>query len=174
MTPGDALFNAMTGNRKLPSDVAGLVKLLGGTRQAAASMGVQQRSVQRWITGTAAQRRKPPSAERVREAARSSPIVRARMMTPTRAGWMRKQGARIQVTGVQGPGRAEYATRRAVGGMSSIHPDGATFAPVVDAFLAGNDEAAVAALNAAIGHAYMHDSGAGWHLESVDRMGLSR
>lgn len=174
MTPEAALFRAMTGGRRLPSDIAGLVKLLGGTRQAAAAMGVQQRTVQRWTTGTAAQRRKPPSADRVREAARSSPVVRARMVTPTRAGWMRKEGARIEVAGVQGPGSAEYATRRAIGRMSSIHPDGASFAPVVEAFLAGDDAAAVAALNAAIGRSYMHDSGAGWHLGSVDTMGFSR
>lgn len=174
----DALFDALTRGKDAPTDVRGLVNVAGGTRAVAGMLGVTQRTVQRWTTETAAQRRRVPASAlgRLRTALRNTPGYRAQLLgvgrPGSRAARLRNRGATAHfrgrtVSGIVAGGRAYVRTRT----VPDRQLTGAQMAPVVDAFLRGNDAAAEHLFQEAYADAY---DAPGWEFESVDGLDLKR
>lgn len=171
MDLSDALYGAFTRGKDVPTDVGELVSALGGTRAAAAQLGVAQRTVQRWMTTTGAQRRKAPasSVAAMRTAVRTSPAQRAAAVGSRRAARLRSTGAKVRAratAGVVSGGRAYMRPRQ----IDRVELTGAQLGPALDAFLDGDDARAAQLFTDAMGDAYV----SGWEFEDVSTLDLLR
>lgn len=137
--PGDA--------RALLTDLYGTNRRGGvNTRAAAAALGVSARTVQRWVkTG-----RLPENAngQRARRDWRASGQARAARMNPRREARLRNRGTNITFKGLITVSRSDRR-RRSV----SLELDGEQLGAILDALLAGNDQAAHDALEDAFSEA---------------------
>ena len=168
----DALYGAFTRGKDAPGDVESLVQALGGSRAAAAALGVSTRQVERYTTtkpGARRDRISPTRLGTLRDAVKSSPAYRAQQVGKLRAARLRNKGANLKARGTAGV---------VSGGASYMRPgrsvtqalSGEWLAPVLDAFLSGDDAAAAAAFDVAMSEQYT----AGWVFESVDEMEFLR
>jgi hypothetical protein len=154
----DALYRLISGAN--PGDLAEQVRILGGTRAAAEAAGVTQRTVQRWITKTGAQKIRHPKADalgRVNAAAaqtRGTREGRQRVAGTRRATLMRHHGARMRGSAKAGPvtpggERGYIKQRRFDHGVGADIMD-ATY----NAYLEGGEDAAYHTFNAQFGDEY--------------------
>lgn len=153
----DAIYRMITGAR--PDDLAEQVRILGGTRAAAEIAGVTQRTVQRWITKTGAQRIQHPGAgARLVGAAaaetRGTREGRQRIADTRRVTMMRTQGAKMRGSAKSGivssGGSKAYVKMRTWNHAVGSGVMGTT----VDAFIQDGEEAAYTAFNTAFGDEY--------------------
>jgi hypothetical protein len=154
----DAMYRMLTGAS--PADIAHQVHVLGGTRAAAQAAGVSQRTVQRWITTTGAQRIKDPRAANKQALnnaftqARSTRAGRERIISGRRATLMRHNGARMKGSakaGIVTPGgeRAYIKSR-----TFDHHVPAGVMDATYEAYLSGGETAAYGAFNDGFGDEY--------------------
>lgn len=171
----DAIYRLITGAD--PRDLAEQVRILGGTRAAAQVAGVTQRTVQRWITKTGAQKISHPGegARRVGVAAaqaRATQAGRQRIATTRRATLMRNNGALMRGTGrggvVTAGGSRLYHKVRTFNHAVGSDTMSATF----NAYITGGEDAAFRAFNTSFSEGY--GAGAGFFDEFLftDMTGL--
>lgn len=151
--------------------VARAEQALGSKKAVADRLGVSQRTVERWAAGEGRIRNKPSAknADKLRDLGRNAPESRKRDMSNLRAARIRNKGAKIKVSGNIGPtiGGNDYKRQRTV----EIDLSGEAMAPVLDAWLAGDDDAALAALHEALDSEYV----AGFELDGeVDALDFLR
>jgi hypothetical protein len=153
----DAMYRLVTGAN--PGDLAEQVRILGGTRAAAQVAGVTQRTVQRWITKTGAERIQTPGAgaRLVGDAAAQSRTTRAgrqQIADNRRATLMRNNGARMRGTSKSGP-RTAGGTRDYVKDRRYDHAIGSdVMGKTIDAWVEHGDDAAFNTFNAEFGDEY--------------------
>jgi len=94
----ESSLNRALFGQDIPTDVAGMVRELGGTRGAAEALGVTQRTVQRWTTSTAGQRRKPSTTT----VGKLSTATRRKIAGPDRLRRLRGQGSNTVNKGEMG------------------------------------------------------------------------
>ncbi|MGH2602477.1 MAG: helix-turn-helix domain-containing protein [Dehalococcoidia bacterium] len=114
------------------------------TREIAERLGVTPRTVQRWTTTRGAERRRPP--RRVVDEAAAEPRVRSKAIPKRRRSRIRNQGAKLRISGRQGPPGSPSKYRRTV----SIYLDGDTMDRVLEAWENGNDEVAAEIMSEAL------------------------
>lgn len=161
--PGtEHIWNAIGGRvaAREPDDVRELLSEVYGTnsrggvnsRAAAADLGVSERTVQRWV-----KQGKLPSnenGEHARRVWKESPEARAARMNPRRESKMRNRGTTLRFKGVIKISSDTRNTRtRSVDVALTAEQAG----DILDALLAGNDEAAHAALEDIFGDAFGGD-----------------
>lgn len=115
-------------------------------KAAAADLGVSERTVQRWV-----KQGKLPSndnGERVRRGWKESPEARAARMNPRRESRIRSKGTTVQFKGVI---RISSDKRNHQSRPVNLELTPEQAGDLLDALLAGNDEAAHAALEDAFG-----------------------
>lgn len=178
-------FRALTGNRgaALSGDVQGMLLAAFGPSQrdphrpdtaaAAKSLGVSQRTVQRWIAGKDRKQQHP------RAATLKKLTQRARQAATTRRGRERalkgrrealaREGMRLSVNGVQGPAHGEGYVRKRLVNFDLDDPRMAR--EFLDAWVAGGDEGAQKYLVDNVSDFY-HDSWVYEHIAEVDASGL--
>lgn len=153
----DAMWRATS--RQAPAGdpvamVRELERALGSKRAVAQRLGVSTRTVERWTTTTGQQRRaiRGANASQVREAYAKSPEVRKSSMSRLRGSRMRNKGATLKVKGEIGPviGGNDYRRQREV----TVHLSGEAMGRVLDAWSAGDDAGARAALEDALDEEY--------------------
>lgn len=158
----DALRQAAEKRGGLGS-VADLVGKLGGTKAAAADLGVTQRTVQRWVKA---------EREGATRNARPAPATKAVRLRVAAQKGMRRNGVQIKGKVEAGPGR-RYLNKRDLSKANSgtgitLTPD--QTAAILDQLNAGNDEAAEELLNEYVGENYM--SGGEWEFGEVTTFSL--
>jgi hypothetical protein len=158
----DAIYRLVTGTN--PGDLGEQVRILGGTRAAAEIAGVTQRTVQRWITKSGAQRIQNPGAGArlvgtAADEARATREGRQRIASTRRATLLRNNGARMRGTAkggvVTAGGSRLYSKNRVFNHAVGSDVMDATF----NAYIEGGEEAAFGAFNEAFGEGYGADSG---------------
>jgi hypothetical protein len=155
----DAIYRLITGSRA--DDLREIVRVLGGTREAARITGRSQRTVQRWITTTGTERIRAPRAD-ARNAistafdqARNTRQGRERIAATRRATLMRHHGARMRGSAPAGPVSAAGTRAYIKSRVWTNYGVGAdTMAATFDAYVAGGEEAAFGAFNQAFGDDY--------------------
>jgi hypothetical protein len=156
----DAMYKMITGAS--PGDLAEQVRILGGTRAAAQVAGVSQRTVQRWITKSGAQRIRNPGegARLVGDAAAQERTTRAgreRIAAGRRTTLMRNNGAKMRGTAksgviTAGGSRAYLKPRRFDHAIGSD-----VMGKTIDAWIEDGDDAAFGVFNAEFGDEYGSD-----------------
>jgi hypothetical protein len=152
MAPGQAIARAASRRvSPAPGDAADHARALEaryGRAEAARRAGVSARTWRRWKAGGRPSR---ANADRLAREARISPRREARL---------RRLGAYVQMSGRIGggtPGAGRKHTRhRTIGarGFDSVHLSGEEMTKILDAWEAGDDQAALEALQEAMADAY--------------------
>jgi transposase-like protein len=120
-------------------------------KEIAQTLGVTPRTVERWTTTTGGQRRDPAkskAAERLTELGAKDPRVRERALSRYRKSRQRNRGGRVKINGRQGPAPAgkNYLRKRLI-----VHEiDGYAMDKVMQAWSAGDDDAAADAIREAL------------------------
>lgn len=140
------------------------------TAAAAKSLGVSQRTVQRWIAAENRQHQRPRAdtlsklAKKARQAA-STKAGRRRAVAQSLGG-KAPRGMRLSLTGVQGPGDPSYDRLRTV---NFDLDDPALSQAFLNAYADGGDKGAVTWLEQNADETYNMD---GWHIGQVDEVGI--
>ncbi len=130
------------------------------TRKAAKSLGVSQRTVQRWIKGT----NKPASTHleklktRSRQAATTKRGRERAVKSSSRAQSFAAKGAMVRIEGTQGPG--DYKRKRST--QISLSPE--QFEQLMESYAIQGDEAAVKKLENFYSSNYVDD----WSIGAID------
>lgn len=135
------------------ADQARRLEAAHGRRGAAERLGVSERTLRRWKAGGRPSR---AHAARLSEETRTSPEVRRQALGTGRESRMRNRGAYVRMAGQIGAGGdVRYRRRRMIGGAGTpIHLSGEAMAGILDAYAAGDDEAAAEALREAMDDEY--------------------
>ena len=176
------LFSGLTGrggdvSGRTDADVREMLLAIGGpanTRSGinltavAAELGVSRRTAERWVT-TAGQRIQLRGATLARVVARSRQAAttkagRRKAMAGVRAGPRARYGAKLSVTGQQGPLRAGTAYRRRRKIELVLDPQAA--AEMMAAYEDGGDKGYMAWLESYASENYLDD----WGFDSLDRI----
>jgi hypothetical protein len=129
-------------------------------RAAAQALGVSTRTVQRWVAGDS--KPKPANAQAVRRRARQAATTKAgrrSAMATARGDRASRYGARLHITGTQGPLDYERYRRTA-----NLDLDPAMVEQLRDAYEAGGDRGVVDWATGALDQNYVSD----WNIVSID------
>lgn len=148
--------------------VAEMVGKLGGTKQAAAELGVTQRTVQRWVKS---------ERETGARHARKAPARQVAKLRKATQAELRRRGAKLGGVGQVGPGfDGGYLSKRDLskanqGTGIDLTPD--QISAILDALNSGDKEAAENLLGAAVAENYLGDADTGWSFGDMDSFNLS-
>ncbi|MFF5265131.1 hypothetical protein ACFY4C_40125 [Actinomadura viridis] len=175
----DDVYRMLTGAD--PNDLREMVRIVGGNRAAAALTGRSVRTVERWVTKTGTQRISRPRADALQalrtqaQQIRVSQAGRRQILTGRREQNLRRQGMRLRGRAYAGPliADVEYRRRRYFD-----HPvPGRVMDRTIDAYLAGGEEDAYSAFNAAFGQEYQltgfDPEEGGWIIEDMSGLEFS-
>lgn len=130
------------------------------TRSAAKALGVSTRTVQRWVAG--ASKPKPVNAQAVRKRARQAATTKAgrkSAMAAVRGDRASKFGARLRITGTQGPRDYERSKR-----TSNLDLDPEMVNQMRDAYEAGGEKAMVEWATGGLDQNYVSD----WNIVGIE------
>ncbi|MFF9908788.1 hypothetical protein ACF1HU_35910 [Streptomyces olivaceus] len=159
----DALYRGMS-RKNDPSKgsakdmVASAEKVLGSKKEVARRLGVSERSVQRWAAGG---KLRWGNASKLKDFVRNDPDMRRAQLSDLREARIRNQGSRVKVSGNMGVTSAGKKYRRSRAIETELSPE--AMGEIMDKWLAGNDDEALAALHEALGNEYV----SGFELDDV-------
>lgn len=185
------IFTAITGRSgadvagRADGDIAGMLLAIGGpssrTRsgidlsKAAKALGVSRRTVERWVrtaqTGTG-QRPSPAHAKtlarKARQAATTKAGRRAALAGSTLRQAIASRGARVSITGLQGPRAAgrDYLRRR----TTQLDLDPSDAEAMLDAWEAGGEKGFMDWATNHWGQEYLDD----WRFDGIDNLDIER
>ncbi|MCO7221535.1 hypothetical protein [Klenkia sp. PcliD-1-E] len=179
------VFNALTGrggdvSGRPDGDVRGMLLAIGGPAKtksginltaAAAALGVSRRTAERWVTN-ASQKSRLRGANLAKVVAQSRQAAttkagRRRAMAAARRGSLTRRGAKLSITGKQGPTRAgtDYRRRRRIDLM--LGPGDVE--EMMAAYEQGGDQGYMSWVEAYAGENYLDD----WGVDSLDKLEVS-
>lgn len=178
MNPADALYRAITGgldradeSKSLPERLADIVKHAGSWKAAAALVGVSDSTLRKWRRGASGGRGiAKPKAASLKAVARAQRRAR---LSPAREAYLRGK-AWVQVFEFGGEVTISSDTRGRSLGPDDIDEQSVSLDDVVDAYLAGDDEAAVEAFGEMLAEGYFQisDDGASIDIGDIDVLGF--
>jgi hypothetical protein len=179
------VFHALTGrggdvSGRPDADVRGMLLAIGGPANtksginltaAAAALGVSRRTAERWVTNAS-------QKSRLRGANLAKVVAQSRQAATTKAGRRRamaaarrsartRYGAKLSITGKQGPTRSgtDYRRRRRI----DLMLDPAAVEDMMAAYEQGGDQGYLAWVEAYAGDNYLDD----WGVDSLDKLEVS-